>query len=122
MINALLEKLRGMRRVGLFAALAILAVLALLLLNRGVETGGGDGGTRTALELRLERLLAGIDGVGKPDVMVSKNEAGEVVGAVIVTNRPISVSVRLDMEAAVTTLLGIDLEHLEIIGGRETPD
>ena len=45
-----------------------------------------------------------------------------VVGAVIVTNRPISVSVRLDMEAAVTTLLGIDLEHLEIIGGRETPD
>lgn len=121
MINALLEKLRGMRRVGLFAALAILAVLALLLLNRGVDMGG-DGGTRTALELRLEHLLAGIDGVGKPDVMVSENEAGEVVGAVIVTNRPISVSARLDMEAAVTTLLGIDLEHLEIIGGRETPD
>ena len=118
MKNTVFDKLRSLRRAELFAALAILAVLALLLLSRGTESAE-EGKGKTALETRLEELLEGIDGAGRLDVMVSESEDGQVVGAVIVSNRPIPVSVRLDIQAAVTTLLGIDLEHVEIIGGHE---
>ena len=81
MANRLWERLRGARWIELFAALALAALIALLLLK-----GGSSGGEveKTELESRVERILSRMEGVGEVSAMITEDEAGGVRGALIV--------------------------------------
>ena len=68
MIKRLLDRLRGARRIELFAALALAALLALMMLDIGRS---GDSEPRTELESRVERILGRVEGAGRVSVMIS---------------------------------------------------
>lgn len=115
-MKPLLERLRGARRIEWFAALVLLALLILAL------TGGGparpSANVESSLEKRLESILSQIDGVGRASVMISLDEAGRPVSAVIVARGLEDVRPALEIQAAVRTLLGIDAGRIRVIGGQ----
>lgn len=113
MANGLLERFRGLRRIELFAALTLGAMLALVLLN---GKSGGGGGQKTELEARVEGILEQIDGTGRVSVMIHQREDGGVNGVLIVADGLEDVAVYLRVRRAVEALLEIDASQIGIIG------
>ena len=120
-MKRLLERLRGARGIEWFAALALAALLALMLLR----PGGGDGarreagpsGSGTPLEARVERILQCIEGAGQVSAMITQGEDGAVTGAVIVAEGLSDVQTYLRLQRAVSALLDVETDRIEIIGG-----
>ena len=112
MANGLLEKLRGARRIELFAALALAALLALALIGQGGESGS----QKTALESRVEGILSRVEGAGKVSAMINQGEDGAVIGALIVADGLEDVGTYLRLQRAVASLLEVEVEKIEIIG------
>lgn len=116
MWNALMDRLRGARRIELIAALALAALLALMMIG---GAGGAGQTVRTPLESRLERILSGIGGVGRVSAMITEDDDGNVAGVVIVANGLEDVSAYLRVQRAVLSLLDVQADRVEIIGGWE---
>lgn len=112
MANGLWVTLRGARRIELFAALALAALLALALM----DLGGDRGGDKTALEARVERILEQVDGVGRVSAMITQGPDEAVTGVVIVASGLRDVKTYLCLQRAVTALLDATPEAIEIIG------
>ena len=108
-----MDKLRGARRAELFAALALLALFALLLMGKD---GAGGGPGKTELEARMERILSGIDGAGRVSVMVTEDADGRVAGALVVAEGLEDARTYLNLQSAVAKLLELELDRIEIIG------
>lgn len=113
MANRLWERLRGARRIELFAALALAALIALLLLKGG---SSGSEVEKTELESRVERILSRMEGVGEVSAMITEDEAGGVRGALIVAGELDEVGVYLRLQRAVAALLEVEVDKIEIIG------
>lgn len=113
MVNRLLDGFRGARRIEWFAALALAALLALMLFNQGRI---GDGEHGTPLELRVERILQRVEGAGKVSAMITQGEDGAVTGAVIVAEGLSDVQTYLRLQRAVSALLDVAPDRIEIIG------
>ena len=114
MIEKLRDRLRGARRLGLYAGLALACALLLIAMNGA--RGPGETG-KTPLETRVEGVLSQIEGVGAVSVMITEDEEGEIIGAVIVANRLHGLRAALDVQEAVRTLLDIETDRIQIIGG-----
>ena len=117
MVKRLLEGLRGARRIEWFAALALAALLALMLFNHS----GDGGGSGTELELRVERILGRVEGAGKVSAMIAQDEDGTVTGAVIVAEGLSDIRTYLRLQRAVSALLDVAQDRIEIIGGSFSP-
>ena len=115
---ALAERLRGARRFGWYAALAAASAL-LLIATRGVH--GPAATQQSPLEARLQAILSRIDGVGSVSVMIAEDADGNVAGAVVVAPELRGVRAYLDVQSAVRTLLGIDLDRIRIIAELVAP-
>ena len=113
MAKGLLERLRGARRIELYAALALASLLALMLLNGGIV---GQNDPKTALEARVERILGRIEGAGRVSAMITQDEGGVVTGVLIVADRLEDAGVYLRLQRAVTALLNVEASRVEIIG------
>ena len=101
-LRALWRRTSGVRaRVWLIPAALAVAALALL-------AGGGlnDNGA-SPLEARLERVLESVEGAGDVRVMVLEGDGG-VSGVLVVAEGAKDVAVRLRLQSAVCTLLGIE--------------
>ena len=109
------ERLRGARRLELYALAVALALLGLIVL-RG-KPAGQTAVQRTALEVRLERVLSRIDGAGAVSAMVNEDVDGTVTGAVIVAEDLSDIQVYLQLQRAVRAVLDIDISRITIIGG-----
>ena len=111
-MRRLLDDLRGARHIALFAALALLALAALLAMNvRGTRDTGG-----TALELRLQRLLSGLDGVGQVRVMITTDGEGRPEGVAVVCDGLCDMRAYLEIQSAIQALLDVDVTRIRIIG------
>ena len=113
MAKAVFEWLRGARRIGLYAALVGLALLALICLRNLPSTPHAE---KTALETRLERILVQLEGVDEVSAMVTESDEGTVTGVVIVAEGLKDVRAYLQIQRAVQTLLDIDCSRISIIG------
>lgn len=114
MVKRLMDRLRGARRIELFAALALAALLALML----IDLGGSDGGEpRTELESRVERILGRVEGAGRVSAMVTQDGDGAVTGVLIVAEGLADVQTYLRVQRAVSALLNVEAAKIEIIGG-----
>ena len=100
MIEKLRDRLRGACRLGLYAGLALACALLLIAMNGA--RGPGETG-KTPLETRVEGVLSQIEGVGAVSVMITEDEEGEIIGAVIVANRLHGLRAALDVQEAVRT-------------------
>lgn len=106
-----IETLRSARKLELFILLAVTAILLVLALG-----GGGDGAqTQTEAEARLAGLLSKIEGAGKVSVMLRQDGDGSCSGAVIATEAADEIGVVLQLERAVQTLTGLELDRIEIV-------
>ena len=113
-MRQLWENLRGARRLGIFAALTALALVALLLLgNSGQRSATREG---TALEARLASLLEQIDGVQDVHVMIAEQD-GTISGAVVVCGGLEGVRAYLGIQSTVQALLGLEADRVRILGG-----
>ncbi len=113
MLNDLLQRLRGARRVEVLIALVLAAVMGLMLINgRGADRESG----RTDLEARLERMLERIDGVGDVSAMIAQSDDGAVTGVLIVADRIDDVGTYLRLQRAVLSVVDTPAERVEIIG------
>ncbi|MBQ8507914.1 MAG: hypothetical protein IJ466_10860 [Clostridia bacterium] len=104
-----IEALKSARKLEIFILLAAAAILLVLMLG-----GDGDSGGNT-LEERLERILSSIDGAGRVSVMLMENGEGSCTGAVVSTPAADDISVSLQIQRAVKTLTGLELEQIEIV-------
>lgn len=112
MTSSVFERLRGAPKTWLFAALALAALAALLLTNRAPVSSEA----RSPLELRLERILSGIEGVGRVSAMVAQDDGGAVTGVLLVCDGEVGLRAGLRLQRAVQTLLDVDLEDISVIG------
>jgi len=113
MANGFIQNMRGARRIELFAALALAALLALLLMRSG---GMDRNEEKTELEMRLERVLARIDGTGDISVMVTQAEDDSVLGVLVIAKGMENVRTYLCVQRAVLALLDVEVSRIEIIG------
>lgn len=105
-----IEALKSARKLEIFILLAAAAILLVLAL--------GSGGTDTAQtepEARLASLLSSIEGAGRVSVMLREVEDGSCAGAVVATEAADEIAVMLQLQRAVQTLTGLELEQIEIV-------
>lgn len=112
MSEKLRDILHGARRIEIFILLIVFSMIGLYLMhNKQDITPSSD----TAIESRLESILSGIDGVNRPDVMVTQEENGKFVGVVVVADGSVDISTQLNIQNAIKTLLNIEISRIEII-------
>lgn len=99
----------GPVRARTWALLALLAVAALVLLAPGVRTSD----VRSETEARLERVLSEVEGAGRVKVMVFEGTDGQT-GVLVVAEGARDVGVRLRLQKAVQTVLGIDNARIDV--------
>lgn len=112
MANGFIEKLRGARKIEVFAAIVVIALLALQWMNTAAISPSGE---KSELEVRLESILTQIEGAGRVDAMITQQENGVVTGALIVAEGADDIKTYLNLQNAVKTLLNIDLSQIRII-------
>ncbi len=101
------EKLRGIRHIELWLALLALAACVLL--------GGRFSSGQTTLEGRMERVLSRVAGAGRVNVVLRCDEDERVLGAVIVAEGAADWGVRLALEQAAQSLLGVEITQLDVL-------
>lgn len=115
-IRRALDRLRGVKHIG-WVLLA--ASLAALVLAGGGETGLNTGAT--GLERRMESVLSCVEGAGRVRVLVNGGGQEETPrsgqgGVVVVAEGAGELRVRMELERAVTALLGVESSQIEILG------
>ncbi|MEE1200487.1 MAG: hypothetical protein U0L09_07530 [Christensenellales bacterium] len=108
-MERIFEALKSVRRLELFLLVAVAAILLLFGLKTGSE------GIQTELEERMERVLSHVQDVGMVRVMIREGENGTPVGALVVAEGADRVSVRLNLQYAVKTLLGVEINRIEVV-------
>lgn len=115
-MKKLLEFVKSQKRIILIAVLLIAFVLLGFLLygskNKVTATGSADAG-KTVTEVKLTRILTGIDGVGKAEVMINEGNDG-VAGVLIVCEGANSIMTRNDILNAVSTALNVNKNNIAI--------
>ena len=111
-MKAIVEAMRGARHFGILIGVVLVSALGLALLG----ASGGRQPAGTEIEVRLERLLGAIDGVGDVDVMVTTDDEGRPVGAAVVVGGRLDVRATLEIQSAVRALLDIDTNRIRVIG------
>lgn len=113
-MKKVIEFLKANRAIIMISAIIVLLVIVLLV------WGGTDNNIsvnakadKTETELKLERILSSIDGVGDTDVMVTEGENG-ISGVVIVCRGANNIMTRSDILNAVSTALNISKNIIAI--------
>jgi len=98
----------------------LLLLLSLLLLAGSLSPRAH--GSQTALEARIAQTLSAMEGAGEVNVVIRTQAGvnGEVAcSAVAVAQGADDLRVRLSLEQAVRTLMGIEADRVEILVMRE---
>lgn len=85
----------------------------LLLLGFGNSLQGDN--TATMEERRMQRILSQIEGAGSVKVMLSTDETGALLGAVIASAGADEIAVQLRLQQAVHTLTELELDRIEVV-------
>ena len=109
-MNQLFEALKSARRIEILVILAMICVLIVLWMG-----GGGDVRQQDGEEARMERLLSSIEGAGRVSVMISRNAEGEIGGVVVAASGADDLRAMLELQQAVRTLTGLELDRIEIV-------
>lgn len=105
----LFDALKSARKLEILILVAAAAILLVLMLGAQSDSGG------STLEDRLEEMLNRIEGAGRVSVMLTTDAGGSFTGAVIATPASDDIFVTLQLQRAVKTLTGLELEKIQIV-------
>ena len=103
------ETIKAARWLELAIAAGLVCVLLVLALGSGSENAVSDE------EARMERILSKIEGAGRVNVMLARDDEGACTGAVVVASGAENVEVMLRMQRAVQALTNLELSQIEIV-------
>ncbi len=91
---------------------AIAVVLCVSMLIYTVMNGKTD--AKVSLSRETESILSKIEGAGEVNVMIYEAE-GNIEGVCVICEGADDISVRIRLQSAVTTLLGVDNNRVEVL-------
>ena len=104
--------------IAVYGALALAVCVVLIWGGGGTKSEGAED-----VESRLEEALGFIDGAGKTKVMLTYSEDGEtVIGAIVIAEGARDIAVRLDLQRAAMTALGLSLSEVEVFEMKKTTE
>ena len=117
--SGIVEKIKGIKNIRIIAAIFIIAVA--LLIYSSVATGNA---ARTASsdeqstemdedESRLASILEGLEGVGRAETMITREDE-TIVGILVIAEGAEDIAVRLRLLSAVTTAMGVDKQIVNV--------
>lgn len=101
-----------LRKSGAVALLIVLACCVLLYFLPAREKETAD--TSTPLELRLESVVGNIEGAGRVRAMI-REDADGIAGVLVVCEGAGDLTVRLRVQTAVCTLLGVENSRISVV-------
>lgn len=104
-----MDALKSARKIEILIIVAAICALLVLQMGTGTESVSNDD------EARMERILSQIEGAGHVNVMIAANGQGEAQGVVVVASGADDVRVMLEIQRAVRTLTGLELEAIEVV-------
>lgn len=109
-MKQLMDALKGARRIEVLIIAAMVCTLLVLTLNdRGAQPSGNED------EKRMQQILSRIDGAGQVSVMIASDADGVHRGVVVTSSGAEDVRVMLELQRAVRTLTGLDLDQIEVV-------
>ena len=102
--------IKGAKRMEWIVLVVVLAMLALVLTQGGIESGNDV--VPTELEARMAQALSCIGGAGRVKVLIGE---GDMAGVLVVAEGADDLRVALELARAVKTLLGVDNERIEVL-------
>jgi len=110
-LKLLVEAFKSARK----AEIIIVAAALLMLLLLGVGNTISENDAVTDEERRMQRILSQIEGAGNVKVMLSTDESGALMGAVIAAPGAEGIAVQLRLQQAVHTLTELELDRIEVV-------
>ena len=110
-MKQLMNALKTVQKVQWLAVAAAVCVLLIL----GMGSGRKQETVSTAEEIRMERILSEMDGIKSVSVMISYDAQQEKSGVVVAASGRNDVRTMLELQRAVQTLTGLDLNQIEIV-------
>ncbi len=124
LLGALVERMKTDKKfeLAVYGVLILIGVLIFVFSSCdawgfGADTGNAaDGGSygKDDVEARLEEILSSIEGAGKVKVMIVREDDGAISGAIVTAQGAGSISVKIQLQNAVRTVLGIEINQVEI--------
>lgn len=115
-MKKLLEFFKSQKKILLIAVLLVAFILLAFLLYGGknkVTSASSLDANKSASEIKLTRILSGIEGVGQTEVMINDGENG-VEGVIIVCEGANNLMTRNDIINAVSTALNVSKNNIAI--------
>lgn len=117
--SGIVKKIKGIKNIRIIATIFIIAVA--LLIYSSVATGNA---ARSASsdeqstemdedENRLASILEGLEGVGRVETMITR-EDDTIVGILVIAEGAEDIAVRLRLLSAVTTAMGVDKQIVNV--------
>jgi len=107
LINAL-NSMQTTRKLAILGMIAVLLVIGLKG-NKPAES------IPTDEEKRIERILNEIEGIKRASVMISYDKEAVKLGAVVAAEGKDDIRTMLEIQRAVKTLTGLELDSIEVI-------
>lgn len=119
--SGVMKKLKGIKNIQVIVAIFIIAVALLIYSSvatrNAAEKGANSYGQSASMddeERKLASILGGIEGAGRVETMITRDENDVVVGVLVIAEGADDIAVMLKLLAAATTAMGVDKSIVDV--------